>query len=235
MPKGIKAASSGEQMQPAEGVSADKTALVPDTIEVTSANTFEDVLRYDQAGVRILFACEKGKFLALESEQIEQLSRFTRMVYQAMKAQNASMEAEDPDFAEIKRRLTVDQISGSANDKLKIRGNAEGFDSKFETYWFRPDNIGKAKNNGWVPVSSRETSTLLPNDGHVAIRDNGKEELIAFKRPREMRAQIAAERASMEKKQDQAEAASYDQSIRKQGSRPLGSSELASGGFKDIE
>ena len=93
---------------PIEG--ADKTSTKPIEIVVDIDTPVEDVLKFDSEGARITFDCDRGRFKELDEATLRRLSKFTKTVYFAMKAQNATLEAENPEFAEINKRLKVEQI-----------------------------------------------------------------------------------------------------------------------------
>ena len=101
---------------PIEG--ADKTTTKPIEIVVDIDTPVEDVLKFDSEGARITFDCDRGRFKELDEATLRRLSKFTKTVYFAMKAQNATLEAENPEFAEINKRLKVEQALGSAQDKM---------------------------------------------------------------------------------------------------------------------
>jgi hypothetical protein len=208
-----------------------KTPAATKEVEITSANTFAEVLDYDQKGARIMFACEKGKFLTLKDEEVAELSRFTRSVYQAMKAQNALIEAEDPSWDGIKASLKVGDPRGSARARMAISGGKPDM----ETRYFRPDNIGTAEAKGWRPAKVGTYQVAGSHDGHVSIKSHGEDELILFERPREFRA--ANDKARRQAKADRAkaEATQYKESIAKEGYRALDEGEVARGRYKEIE
>jgi hypothetical protein len=185
-------------------------------VEITSDNTFDDVLRYDQEGYRIYFACEKEHFLELKPSEVEQLSHFTRTVYSVMRNQVASEKALDPEFDEIRRKLKVGDLAASAQQKLKLTGKEASFD-RFETRMFRPDNVGKAESRGWVPVKPGEVETILPKDGHVSVKANGVEELIAFKRPKDIRDELNKQKAAQKKARYLAGLSAYENEVRRTG------------------
>lgn len=212
-----------------------KTFQSPKEIEITIDNTFDEVLRYDAEGARIFFACEKGRFLALSEAQVEKLSSWTRRVYSVMKAQNAILEAEDPEIVEINRRLTVDQIAGSAQQKLDVRFKEQKRAEEFEIYHFRPDNVATAEAKGWVPVKASEVKTLLPNSSSVGVRHNGVDELVAFKRPKRIREEIAKRRAEEAAARERGEASQYANAVASVGGKPLSERETHTSGWKDIE
>ena len=213
---------------PIEG--ADKISTKPIEIVVDIDTPVEDVLKFDSEGARITFDCDRGRFKELDEATLRRLSKFTKTVYFAMKAQNATLEAENPEFAEINKRLKVEQILGSAQDRMKVRG----LDPKMELRYFRPDNIQKAEDKGWVPVKASEVKTLGSNDGHVSIKAHGQDELIAFKRPKEIR--VAAEREKLERQRKaEAEArAALKREIGSTGYGAMSDTDVAKGGFKDL-
>jgi hypothetical protein len=208
-----------------------KAPKVPTEVEVTSANTFAEVLDYDQKGARIMFACEKGQFLSLADDEVAQLSKFTRSVYQAMKAQNALIEAEDPSWEGIKRDLKIGDTRGSAAARMAVKGGSAGM----ETRYFRPDNLGTAEAKGWVPVKVGEYKVAGSHEGHVSIKAHGEDELILFKRPKDIR--VANDKARREKKaaQSKAEKEQFKEVVDRAGYRALQDGEVANGRYKDIE
>ena len=208
-----------------------KTLKAAKEVEVTSANTFAEVLDYDQKGARIMFACEKGKFLSLAEDEVAQLSKFTRSVYQAMKAQSAAFEAEDDDWKDIKDRLKVGDPKGSAAARMAVKGGKP----EMETRYFRPDNLGTAEAKGWVPAKVGEYKVAGSHEGHVSIKAHGEDELILFKRPKEIR--VANDRARREKKaaQSRAEKEQFKEAIDRSGYRALEDVEVAKGRYKEIE
>ena len=210
------------------GAKAPKAAT---EVEVTSANTFAEVLDYDQKNARIMFACEKGKFLSLGDDEVAQLSKFTRSVYQAMKAQNALIEAEDPSWEGIKRDLKIGDTRGSAAARMAVKGGSAGM----ETRYFRPDNLGTAEAKGWVPAKVGEYKVAGSHEGHVSIKAHGEDELILFKRPKEIR--VANDRARREKKvaQSKAEKEQFKEAVDRAGYRALQDGEVAKGRYKEIE
>ena len=233
MARGIVADKSASALDKGEKMPidiADKKPTKAMEIVVDVDTSVEDVLKFDSEGARIIFDCDKGRFKELDDATIAKLSKFTKSVYFAMKAQNATLEAENPEFAEINKRLKVEQILGSAQDRMKVRG----LDPKMELRYFRPDNLQKAEDRGWVPVKPSEVKTLGSNDGHVAIKSHGQDELIAFKRPKELR--VAADKERMERqKLAEAEArAALKREIGSTGYGALSDNDVAKGGFKDL-
>ena len=226
--------------EPVEGAvlpasDADKILLGANEVEVDSSNSFEQVLQYDKEGKRIFFACERGKFLDLSADEVAQLSRFTRITYASMKAANSDIESRDPEFEEINRRLTIDQIAGSANDKLDVKFKDPSDAAKYEIYHFRPDNFGKAISKGWKQLSPRQVDALLPNDTNVSIRENGKTELTAFYRPKEIRAEVRKRNAEAAARNAEVEAESYRREVEKSKGKVLTSADVPDASkWKDI-
>lgn len=213
---------------------ADKTPTKPIEIVVDIDTPVEDVLKFDSEGARITFDCDRGRFKELDEATLRRLSKFTKTVYFAMKAQNATLEAENPEFAEINKRIKVEQVLGSADDRMRVKFIDPKDAEKFEVRHFRPDNIQKAEDRQWTPIRASEVKTLGSNDGHVSIKAHGQDELIAFKRPKEIR--VAADREKLERQRKaEAEArAALKAEISSTGYRALGDSEIAKGGYKDL-
>lgn len=227
-----KSTQSNQNEGSIAGASAEaKTPKVPKEVEVTSANTFAEVLDYDQKGARIMFACEKGKFLALKDEEVAELSRFTRSVYQAMKAQNALIEAEDPSWEKIKADFKVGDARGSARARMAVSGGRP----EMETRYFRPDNLGTAEAKGWRPAKAGAYKVAGSHEGTISIQAHGEKELILFERPKEFR--VANDKARRQAKADRAKAEKeeFKEAVARAGYPTLADSEVASGRYKEIE
>lgn len=227
-----KSTQSNPQGEGTKGTSdGGKTGSSSREVEITSANSFAEVLDFDQKGYRIMFACEKGQFLALKETEVAQLSKFTKTVYQAMKAQNTSMEAEDPEWADIKKRLKVGDPRGSARARMAVTGSVPGM----ETRYFRPDNTGTAEAKGWRPASPSKYKIAGGHDGHLSIKAHGEDELVLFERPAAFRAENDRLRQEQKAARAEAERTEFKEAVERSGYRALSDGEVAKGHYKDIE
>lgn len=231
-----KSTQSNPPREGAEGASGgDKLESSGREIEITSANSFPEVLDYDQKGFRIMFACEKGQFLVLKDAEIAQLSRFTKTVYQAMKSQNAVMEAEDPSWEKIKADLKVGDTRGSARARMTVTAKDPARAAKMETRTFRPDNIGRGESLGWVPAKLSDYSMPGSHIGHLSIKAHGEDELVLMERPKEFR--IANDKARRQAKADRskAEKEEFKEAVARAGYNSLSDEAVANGRYKEIE
>lgn len=225
--------STQEPLERGEKVA--KIALAPNEVEITSANTFEEVLKYDQEGKRLLFACEKGQFLELTDEETRQLSAFTKVVYSTMRAQNKLAEAEDDDWAEVKANLKIGETRGSARARMQVTSLDKGATGDLETRTFRPDNVANGEAKGWKIASKKRWSMPGSQEGHIGIRNHGEDELILMERPKSFRE--AQEKAKRERKQRQRESEkeAFLSATTQMGYRPLRDAEVAENRFHEIE
>lgn len=127
-------------------------------IEITLDNSFEDVVKYDEEGYVLSFSSDQGKFLKLETGQVEKLSRGNRaayatsyMLWNEAKEVSTNPPTEGlsirPQFATARTRLKIHFVSPEAE---------KAFRAKWHEVWKRPDELHMAQSEGYSVVTEED-------------------------------------------------------------------------------
>lgn len=189
-----------------------KEPNVSKTIEISIDNSPEDVIKYNNDGVKLLFAHEKGRFLRLPSEVARDLSHDNKQRYFVSKG----MHEETLSFDHYDQRKFPPRPGfATATDRLEVRNQ----DPSKHYCWKRPDELRQAQMEGYRVANDPSLDTFGSETGTSrTVGEQGQDELVLMEIPNEKREQQrAANRDKDHQRRKGVESSAMDDMIRSGG------------------
>ena len=142
--------------------------------------TFEEVLRYDNEGMLLVW--EPEDFQPLKDEELRQLRKANRDRYEIFKEIHEDSKKRIEEDEEILGGFQVGVTSGLAARRLDVKGKDENFSYR----WERPDMVEDRRDEGWQ-ITKKGVKTLRNQEGKGIHRigAQGQEELILMQMPKD--------------------------------------------------
>lgn len=185
------------------------------TVNITIDISPDDVIKYDNDGVKLTFAHERGAFLRLPSDVVRGLSYENKQRYFISKG----MYEESLNFDHYdKRNAPIRAGFATATDRLKV----ENGDPSKHYCWKRPDELRQAQMEGYRVVHDDSIGTFNsdPGTSHT-VGMNGIDELVLMEIPKAQRDQQRAANREKDKRRREGVESSTIDDISRSGGKPF--------------
>lgn len=181
-------------------------------VKITIDNDPQEVVQYDNDGVRLEFEHANGKFLRLPPEVTRSLSYENKQRYfvsKGMFEETLSFDGYD------RRNFPPRQGFATATDRLSVLNK----DPKMHYCWKRPDELRQAKMDGYRVAQDASLDTFNSEPSSTkTVGTHGQEELVLMEIPKEInQQQRAANKEKDQRRRKGVESGAVDDMIRSGG------------------